>query len=112
MLRRMKIAAAFPLFVLACACLPAHAGDDDHVEARRLLQQGEILPLAKVLEVVRQHVPGDVIEVELERDDDEDGKPRAVPVWEYEIEVLTASGVVRKVKIDARTGVVLKVKDD
>lgn len=94
------------LCTFACAPL-AVAGKDDHLEASRLLAAGEILPLARVLDIVRREVPGPVVEVELDRDDD-DGAVR----WEYEIEVLMDSGVVRKVKLDARTGAVLKIKDD
>ena len=97
--------AAAVLFALAAA--PVHAGDDDdradHVEARALLERGEILPLARILEIVMAKEPGDVIEVELERDDG---------VWEYDVKVLTAAGVVRKVTLAARDGTILKVKDD
>ena len=97
-----------PLLVLAAllAAMPAHhalAGKDDHIEARELLRRGEIVPLARILEVVQQRVPGDVIEVELER---EDGR------WEYKVKVLTPTGRVRKLYLDARNGAVLKIKDD
>lgn len=80
-----------------------HHDRDDHIEARALLQRGEILPLNRILSIVQQRVPGDVIEVELDRD--KHG-------WEYEVKVLTASGRVRKVKLNARDGTVRKVKDD
>src|SRR5690606_14432312 len=56
----------------------ALAGDRDHIEARELLRRGEILPLNQILQIVQRRVPGDVIDVELERDDG---------VWEYEIKV-------------------------
>ncbi|WP_024867574.1 PepSY domain-containing protein [Pseudoxanthomonas suwonensis] len=97
-----------PFLVLAAALalLPAHhalAGKDDHIEARELLQRGEIVPLARILAVVQQRVPGDVIEVELER---EDGR------WEYKVKVLTPTGQVRKLYLDARNGAVRKIKDD
>lgn len=83
----------------------ALAGDhDDHVEARVLLQRGEILPLSRILVLVQQRVPGDVVEVELEH-----GKHHG---WEYEVKVLTAQGRVREVKLNARTGEVRKVEDD
>lgn len=98
----------FPLLFLAAllAAVPvqhALAGKDDHIEARELLQRGEIVPLARILDVVQQRVPGDVIEVELER---EDGR------WEYKVKVLTPTGRVRKLYLDARNGAVLKIKDD
>ena len=91
--------------LLALGAAPVHADDDrdDHVEARALLERGEILPLVRILEIVRARQPGDVIEVELDRDDG---------VWEYEVKVLDAQGVVRKVTLAARDGTVLKVKVD
>jgi uncharacterized membrane protein YkoI len=79
------------------------AGNDDHVEARRLLQRGEILPLAQILEIAGSRVPGDVIEVELEHEDHG---------WEYDVKVLTATGLVRKITLNARNGAVVKIKDD
>ena len=79
------------------------AGKDDHEEARRLLQRGEIQPIAKILEAVQRRIPGDVIEVELER---EDGK------WEYQVDVLASNGRLLKVTLNARTAAVLKVEDD
>jgi uncharacterized membrane protein YkoI len=82
----------------------ALADKDDHVEARELLRSGEIVPLSQVLDVVAQRVPGDVIEVELEREDD--------GTWEYEVKVLSSTGLVRKVKLNARTAVVIRIKDD
>ena len=90
------IAAILPVSV-------AMADKSDHIEARELLRRGEIVPLAQILEVVGHRVPGDVIEVELERDDG---------VWEYKVKVLTATGRVRKLTLDARNGAVLKIKDD
>ena len=97
-----------PLLILVTllAAVPAHhalADKNDHIEARELLRRGEIVPLARILEVVQQRVPGDVIEVELER---EDGR------WEYKVKVLTPTGLVRKLYLDARNGAVLKIKDD
>jgi uncharacterized membrane protein YkoI len=95
----LVVAAMFSLFPVTVAL----ADKDDHVEARALLQRGEILPLARILEVAQRRVPGDVIEVELEREDSG---------WEYEVKVLTPAGLVRKLTLDARNGAVLKVKDD
>lgn len=97
-----------PLVLMAAASLfpPAvvlAAKHDDHVAARELLRRGEILPLNQILEVAQRRVPGDVIEVELEREDDG---------WEYEVKVLTPTGHVRKITLNARNGAVLKIKDD
>ncbi|WP_116809241.1 PepSY domain-containing protein [Steroidobacter cummioxidans] len=76
---------------------------EQHTLVREALQRGEVLPLVKILEIANQQVPGDVIEVELEN------KKEALI---YEIKILTGTGRVREVKIDARTGAVVKVEDD
>ena len=75
----------------------------EHDAGRDALRRGEVLPLAKVLAIAVQRVPGDVIKVELEQEK---------RVLIYEIKVLAQNGRVREVEIDARTGVVLKVEDD
>ncbi len=75
----------------------------EHEVVREALQRGEVLPLVKILAIANQHVPGDVIEVELE-----DEKIGLI----YEIKILTGTGRVREVKIDARNGNVVKIEDD
>lgn len=68
--------------------------------ARQALERGEIRPLDQVLRVARERVPGEVVKVELER---EDGR------WVYEIKILTESGKRREVEIDANSLEVLEV---
>ncbi|HML92054.1 PepSY domain-containing protein [Methyloceanibacter sp.] len=86
------------------AAAPALAGDDvGHQEARRLVQEGRILPLAKILERVGATVPGKVLKVELEL---EDG------VYVYEIEILRPNGRVQEVEVSARSGGILAIEDD
>lgn len=63
-------------------------------------KRGAIKPLSEVLAVARRHVPGEVVKVELER---EDG------IWVYEIKILTPSGRRREVEIDAQTLAVIKI---
>ena len=109
LIRRIAIPFSLAAVLLAVSALGlsprALAGShDDHVEARALLQRGEILPLSRILAIVQQRVPGDVVEVELEH-----GKHHG---WEYEVKVLTAQGRVREVKLNARSGEVRKVEDD
>lgn len=84
---------------------PLHVtrADDDHIEARHLLDSGEILPLEVLLNNVRQTFPGRILEVELEREDSQ---------IVYEVEILSEDGVVSEIYIDARTGKVLSVKED
>lgn len=96
----LALAAAFAAMAMAP---PVTAGKHDHVEARALLRAGKILPLSKILDTVRKRVPGDVIEVDLDHED---------RGWEYDVKVLTPQGRVMKVTVNARTGVVIGIKDD
>ena len=91
-------------WVLCLAALPAAAmagGDHDHDRARRAVEAGQVLPLPAVLEHLQRAVPGQVLEVELEQ---EGGR------WIYEIKLITPAGQLTKVKLDARTAEVLRVK--
>lgn len=75
----------------------AHAGSDrnDHDRARQAVAAGLVLPLPVVLERLQKNMPGQVLEVELERERE---------AWIYEIKLLTPAGQLSKVKVDARTG--------
>lgn len=77
--------------------------ESDGRTARRM-DNGRLMPLARILEIAQHRVPGEVIEVELD-DDDDDGP-------EYELEILTADGRSIEMKIDARRGVILEVEED
>ena len=76
--------------------------DRDQDMARQALQRGEVLPIARILELVAQYLPGDVIEVQL---DENRG------ILAYEIRVLTRSGRVRELVLDARTGAFVRFRD-
>lgn len=69
-------------------------------EALDAMRRGEILPLVRILAIAQQHAPGDVIEVEY----------KAGP--QYEVKTLASDGRIREVKLDARTGALLKIEDD
>ena len=81
----------------------AFADDDDHDRARAALQRGEILPLSRILDIVRRDTPGRVIDVEL---DDDDGR------HVYEMEILDTRGRVVEIKVDAASGRILKREID
>ena len=94
----------FVSVIAACAVAtgPALASDrHDHDRARAALQAGEIQPLATVLQRVAADHPGQVLEVELERDG---GR------WIYEIKLLQAGGGLLKLEVDATSGQVLKAR--
>jgi uncharacterized membrane protein YkoI len=86
------------LALLAAAPARAH-GDEDHDRARAALRAGEVLPLATLLERLRRSHPGEVLGVELERDD---GR------WRYEIKLLQPDGQLRRLELDARSGELLR----
>lgn len=90
--------------LLSClfGATPAAASDHaDHDRARAALQAGEILPLTTVLQRVAVEHPGQVLEVELERD----GRR-----WTYEIKLLQPSGGLLKLDVDAANARVLKAR--
>lgn len=77
--------------------------DSDHMQARRLVETGSILPLEQVLKSVRGEWPGRILEVELERQ-------RGGYI--YEIEMLDAQGAVWELEVDAVTGRLLKTEQE
>ena len=72
--------------------------DSDHDKARAALIAGEIQPLPKILQQVAQKHPGDVLEVELER---EGGR------WLYELKILQSDGKILKLDVDAKDASVI-----
>ena len=97
---RAALSAALLLALLGAGT--GHAGDGhDHDRARRALESGEILPLRTILERVERDYPGQIMEVELEREDAR---------WIYEIKLLRTGGALVKIEIDARDGALLGIK--
>lgn len=106
---RNAILICFSLVALIAggATMPVALAKDDKSECKRsqdcalqALKSGEIRPLTDVLAVARDKLPGEVIKVELDRDDG---------VWVYEIKVLTSSGKRREIEINAQTLAVIKI---
>ncbi len=93
--------------ILLAGCLTLLAGialaEEDHLQARRLVEEGAIRPLADILDQVRLQQPGHILEVELER---EEGR------YIYEIELLDDTGVVWKLDVDAQNGELLKSEQE
>lgn len=87
------------LILLSLLLLPtlpmSQADEDDHERSRAALLAGEVMPLRLILEKVEKDYPGQVLEVELER---ERGK------WIYEIKLLQENGRLRKLNVDGKTG--------
>ena len=85
--------------LLALALCGAQAHEADHERARAAMAAGEVMPLQQLLREVATQAAGEVLEVELER---EDGR------WLYELKLLQPGGRLRKLKVDARTGRLLE----
>jgi hypothetical protein len=81
---------------------PAWGGDRrDHDRARAAVQAGQVLPLPTLLERLARTHPGQVLDIELERDG---------ASWIYEVKLLQSGGQLLKLELDAATGKVLKLR--
>ncbi|MBN8911605.1 MAG: PepSY domain-containing protein [Rhizobiales bacterium] len=85
---------------------PARAGDDarDQEIARKALLEGRIRPLSEIIEKVKPHLPGKILGVELEVEDNGS--------IVYEFDVIDQSGRLMEVEVDAATGAILSIEDD
>jgi uncharacterized membrane protein YkoI len=95
------LAAAAP--ALAARDQSRDGGRNEHDLAREALARGDVLPIARILAIVAQRVPGEVVEVKLDE--------RRERLF-YQVKVLTSSGVVREVHLDPKTGVITREEDD
>jgi uncharacterized membrane protein YkoI len=77
----------------------------DHDLARKALLEGRIRPLTEITEVVRSKVPGEILAVQIDIDDQ---KHRFV----YEFDIITPEGKLREVDVDAATATILKIEED
>ena len=92
------------VLVLLAFCSSLAARDLNQDEALALRQQGVILPLEQLLQQAMARYPGSrLLEAELEKKHGQ---------YAYEVELVTTEGVVREIKLDATTGVLLKDKED
>lgn len=88
------------------ACAPALAGPpagDDTARIRLAVAHGAVLPLPRILGIAQHRAPGEVLKVELQAMSGRLG---------YQVKVLTADGRVQEIRLDARTGAILKVEND
>lgn len=76
------------------------AGDDQD-SARDATKAGKIKPLPEILAVVKKKVPGRVVDVQLSK--------KKIP-WIYRVKVLTRSGKVVKVFVNAETAKIVRIK--
>lgn len=75
----------------------------EHEEARRALEQGLIRPLEEIVAEARKHVQGDLIEVELERENER---------YIYELEFIQPSGQIVELQLDAKSMAIIEDNAD
>ncbi len=73
----------------------------DHDLAREAQAKNIILPLKTVLDVVQRNVAGEIAGIELERE---------LGNWLYEFKIISPSGVMMKIHVDARTGSIVSAR--
>lgn len=92
------------LLILALAFCGVEAKDLNQDQALELRQRGVILPLEQLIEHAMTLYPGaKLLEAELEEKHD---------IYIYEVELLTAQGVVRELKFDASNSRLIEDKED
>ena len=121
MMKKLNKIAAMPLLIIgsftlaagAAMTLPALAKPPELSKQERKRQEqqvirdavarGEIMPLPRILAIAEKKVPGDVLKVELEQE------PWGI---KYEVKIITSSGRIREVELNARTGAFIRIEDD
>jgi uncharacterized membrane protein YkoI len=110
----MRLAHAVPFMLLALAApavaraeaarIPPGVALEDGIDADavlRAVQRAELMPLGRVLDILRAERQGEVVEIELDLDDG-----RVI----YDFDVLSPDGRLYAVAIDAVTGQVREIE--
>lgn len=101
-IRIAAIAAALLATVGLVASPAGHADDKlNQNEVRQLREAGKILPMEDILSRSRAAQPGQIVEVELDR---ENGR------YVYEVKLIDDRNTVHKLELDAASGEVLRRK--
>jgi uncharacterized membrane protein YkoI len=76
--------------------------DEDRDAVRLAVERGEVRPLADIVAGVRGKLPGEIVGVEVER---EDGR------WMYEFRVVDGKGRLFEAYVDAKSGEIERIKE-
>lgn len=101
--RAWRILLALMIVLCALSVLPQADSGESPANASRLSSKGEILSLEKISQKARSYKAGEILEVELEK---KHGR------YVYEIDILDAGSQVWELKLDAKTGQLLKMEQD
>ena len=72
----------------------------DHDRAHSAVRAGEVLPLRKILRMIRSQHSGRVLDVKLTQGN-------AEPMWRYHVKLLDEEGRGAVIAVDGRTGQIL-----
>lgn len=97
----MTVACTAALVVLPC--LSAMADDDDHDAVRAAVDSGRALSLAHLKRVVSKRVPGEIVSVKVDREDQ---------ALVYEFRILTENGHLVEAEVDAADGRILEIENE
>ncbi len=86
----------------AAAASGLRADERERNEVHEAVERGEVRSLADILTALRDKLPGEVVGVEIER---EEGR------WMYEFRVVDNQGRLFEVYVDARTAAIERVKE-
>lgn len=100
---RLWLLLIVPLLSVMLYLLSSAHADESPANASRLAAKGEILSLEKISQKAKSYKPGEILEVELEK---KHGR------YIYEVEILDTGSQVWELKLDAKTGQLLKMEQD
>jgi uncharacterized membrane protein YkoI len=83
--------------------MSARGASNDQDAARRALELGEIKPFDQILANVKSSLTGNIVSVEIDH---------SGPAWGYELRVLDRDGRIRRVRVDAKSGRILRIESD
>lgn len=99
----LGLASLLTTFLLVSIHPTLTLADIDQATARKLSASGQVLPLEKIHEKARAIKPGKVLESELENKHGQ---------YVYEVELLDDKGIVWEIKLNAKTGQLIKLEED
>ncbi|MES2546428.1 MAG: PepSY domain-containing protein [Pseudomonadota bacterium] len=93
---------ALSILLVLFATQAVHS-EESPATARKLSASGQILSLEKITKAAKAIKAGEILETELERKHG---------LYIYEVEILDAKGLVWELKLNAKTGKLIKMEQD
>jgi uncharacterized membrane protein YkoI len=91
------------LIILICALVSPALASGDHDDARDAVRQQQVIPLVDIIPGILAEFDARLLEAEFES---EHG------IYVYELELITGSGRMIEVMVDAATGEILEVEQE